>query len=141
MTGPTAVEGSAVGALASWANGLDGWVRVIASRVLARRTALDDDTIEVGYQEMLAEKGLSSEAPKSAPAIEITEAPPDDAPPLRLIRIGETSHVNRLVDGQEISFNNRITVVYGRSQRRSSPSRRVHQLARDTDGDDRVLAR
>jgi hypothetical protein len=113
VTGPTAVEGSAVGALASWANGLDGWVRVIASRVLARRTALDDDTIEVGYQEMLAEKGLSSEAPKSAPAIEITEAPPDDAPPLRLIRIGETSHVNRLVDGQEISFNNRITVVYG----------------------------
>jgi energy-coupling factor transporter ATP-binding protein EcfA2 len=86
---------------------------MIAAQVLAHRTALDDDMIEVGYQEMLAEKGLTGEASTSVPAIEITAALPDDAPPLRLIRISETSHVNRLVDGQEISFNDRITVVYG----------------------------
>jgi hypothetical protein len=110
---PTAVEGSAVGALARWANSLDGWIRQVASQVLARRTALDDEAINAAYHQMLAEKGLSSEAPSSAPTIEITEAPSTDAPPLRLIRMGDTSHVNRLVDGQEISFNDRITVVYG----------------------------
>lgn len=113
MTGPTAIAGSTVGALATWADGQDGWVRVITSTVLARRTALDDATIEVGFNQLLAGKGLSDAEPESTPTIEITEAPADDAPPLRLLRIAETCNVNRLVDGQEIAFNDRITVVYG----------------------------
>ena len=46
VTSPTAVEGSAVGALAAWANGQDGWVRSIASTVLARRTALEDPVVD-----------------------------------------------------------------------------------------------
>lgn len=110
---PTAVEGSAVGALASWANGQDGWVRMVTSTVLAGRTALDDANIAVAFQQLMAEKGLSDATPTPVPTIEITEAPADDAPPLRLLRIGETRNVNRLVDGQEIAFNDRITVVYG----------------------------
>ncbi len=111
---PTAVEGSAVGALALWANGQDGWVRMVTSTVLAGRTALDDATIGVAFHQLMAEKGLLSDATSTpVPSIEITEAPADDAPPLRLLRITETCNVNRLVDGQEIAFNDQITVVYG----------------------------
>lgn len=112
-TGPTAAEGSAVGALAGWANGLDGWVRKVATEVLARRTPLDDEILDACFAEMLAEKGLSTDLPSTVATIDITEAPAEDAPPLRLLRIGETEHVNRLVDGQEICFNDRITVIYG----------------------------
>ena len=113
VAGPTAVEGSAVGALAAWANGQDGWVRSVTSTVLVRRTALDDPTIESVFADLMAEKGLSDTDAPTVPAIEITEAPADNAPPLRLVRIAETSDVNRLVDGQEIAFNDRLTIVYG----------------------------
>lgn len=113
MTEAIAVEGSAVGALATWANGLDGWVRMVTAEVLSRRTTLDEEMIAAAYQQLLAEKGLTDDAPASVPTIEISAAPPDDAPSLRLIRIGDTSRINRLVDGQEMVFNDRITVVYG----------------------------
>ena len=101
MTEAIAVEGSAVGALATWANGLDGWVRMVTAEVLSRRTTLDEEMIAAAYQQLLAEKGLTDDAPASVPTIEISAAPPDDAPSLRLIRIGDTSRINRLVDGQE----------------------------------------
>jgi energy-coupling factor transporter ATP-binding protein EcfA2 len=86
---------------------------MITSTVLARQSALDDATIEAAFDQLLADKGLSDAKPLSTPTIEITEAPADDAPPLRLLRIAETCNVNRLIDGQEIVFNERITVVYG----------------------------
>lgn len=125
MTGPTAVEGSAVGALATWANGLDGWVRMVTAEVLSRRTMLDDDMIDAAYRQLMAEKGLTDDTAASVPMIEITEAPPDDAPSLRLLRISDTSHVNRLIDGQEIAFNDRITVVYGENASGKSGYARV----------------
>jgi len=81
--------------------------------VLSWRTTLDDDMIGAAYQQLLAEKGLTDDAAASVPTIEITGAPSDDAPSLRLLRIGDTSRVNRLIDGQEIGFNDRLTVVYG----------------------------
>jgi len=111
--GPTAVEGSAVGALAAWANGQDGWVRSVTSTVLARRTALEEPAIAGVLADLMAEKGLRDAPAPSVPTIEITEAPVDDAPPLRLVRIGDTSDVNRLVNGQEIVFNDRLTIIYG----------------------------
>ena len=80
---PTAIEGSAVGALAAWANGQDGWVRMVVSAVLAGRTALDDMTIVSAFEQLMAEKGRSDVAPMSVPTIQITEAPVHDAPPLR----------------------------------------------------------
>lgn len=110
---PTAVEGSAVGALASWANGQDGWVRVVTSVALTTQTALDDDAIEVAFHQLMAEKGLLDASAMPVPTIEITEAPTHDAPPLRLLRMGENRNVNRLVDGQEFAFNDQVTVVYG----------------------------
>jgi recombinational DNA repair ATPase RecF len=110
---PIAVEGSAIGALASWANGQDGWVRAVTSTVLTRRSALDATTMGLALHQLMAEKRLSDARPASAPTIEITEAPADDAPPLRLLRIAENRNVNRLVDGQEIAFNDRMTVVFG----------------------------
>ena len=58
-------------------------------------------------------EGTRRRDPYPVQTIEITEATGDDAPPLRLLRIADTSNVNRLVDGQEIAFNARITVVYG----------------------------
>jgi hypothetical protein len=136
---PTAVEGSSVGALASWANGLDGWIRLVASQVLARRTALDDEIIDAAYYQMFAEKGLSGEARASVPMIQITEAPSDDAPTLGLVRIGETFHVNRLVDGQEISFNDRITVVYGEPASGKTGYARVLKQAAGARSASRVL--
>lgn len=113
MTASTAVEGSAIRALANWANDQDGWVRMVTAQALSRRATLEDDVIDVAYQQLLAEKGLIDHAAASVPTIEVTEAPPDDAPPLRLLRIGETLGVNRLIDGQEIRFNDQMTIVYG----------------------------
>ncbi len=110
---PTAVEGSAVGALASWANGQDGWVRLVTSTVLAAQTALDDAAIEVAFHQLMAEKGLRGATPTPVPTIEITEAPAHDAPRLRLLRMAENRNVNRLLDSQEIAFNDQVTVVYG----------------------------
>jgi len=86
---------------------------MVTAQVLSQRTTLDDNMIDAAYQQFLAEKGLIDDAAASVPAIEITGAPPDDAPSLRLLRIGDTSRVNRLIDGQEIGFNDRMTVVYG----------------------------
>jgi hypothetical protein len=113
VTGATAVEGSAVRALANWANDQDGWVRMVTAEVLPRRTMLNDDMIDAAYQQLLAEKGLIDDAAASVPTLEVTEASPDDAPSIRLLRIGDTSRINRLIDGQEIRFNDRMTVVYG----------------------------
>ena len=86
---------------------------MVTSTVLTRRTSLDDATVETAFNQLLAEKGLTDSAPSSISTIEITEAPSDDAPTLRLVRIAEVSNVNRLVYGQEIEFNERVTVVYG----------------------------
>lgn len=74
-----AIEGSAVGALANWANGLGGWVRMVAAQVLPPRTPLDDYMIDPPYQQLLAEKGLTDGATTSIPTIEITDALPQDA--------------------------------------------------------------
>jgi energy-coupling factor transporter ATP-binding protein EcfA2 len=140
MAGRTiAVEGSAVGALASWANGQDGWVRAVTSTVLARRTALDDDAIGLAVHQLMAEKGLSGATPTPTPTIGITEAPADDAPPLRLLRIAENRNVNRLVDGQEIAFNDRMTVVYGENASGKTGYARVLKQAAGSRSAARVL--
>ena len=68
---PIAVEGSAIGALASWANGQDGWVRAVTSTVLTRRSALDATTMGLALHQLMAEKRLSDARPASAPTIEI----------------------------------------------------------------------
>jgi hypothetical protein len=41
---------------------------------------LDDDMIDAAYQQLMAQTGLTDDAAASVPMIEITEAPPDDAP-------------------------------------------------------------
>lgn len=112
-TGPAAVEGSATAALANWANGCDGWVRAIASEVLLRRGPLTEDEIDAAFHELLREKGLEEGEATTVPQIAITAAAPANAAPLQMTRLGDTSNVNRLVGGQEIRFNERLTVVYG----------------------------
>ena len=154
VAGPTAVEGSAVGALAAWANGQDGWVRSVTSTVLARRTALEDPVAPRVLADLMAEKRLSDAQAPSVPSIEITEAPTDDAPPLRLVRIAETSDVNRLVDGRnhvQRSPHNRLRrervgqdrlrpgpqAGHRPAQRRPRPPRRLHKYSWHPDGRDR----
>ena len=100
-------------ALAAWANSQDGWACLVAQHVITTNAPLDDETLESCYGQLLAEKQLSDVSPESIDLIAVAEATSEDAPTIRLVKIADTAEVNRLVDGQEIEFNHRMTVIYG----------------------------
>src|SRR6266511_1404659 len=99
--------------LIDWANEQDNWVRAIAAEVIAARRALSDASIAAAYDMLLAEKGLSQGAPPNVALLSAGAVAAESAEELRIVRLANVSGVNALAIGQEITFNPRLTVLFG----------------------------
>src|SRR6266542_3262900 len=91
--------------LIDWANEQDNWVRAITAEVIAARRALPDASAAAAYGMLLAEKGLSKDAPPNVPLLSAGAVAAESAEELRLVRVANVSGVNALANGQEIAFN------------------------------------
>ena len=112
-TSVTAAEGSAARSLAEWANSQDGWIRLLAQSVLLERVTLDELKLDACYKQLLAEKGLVVACADQINDIDVAETLADEVPSIRLVKISNTEHVNRLLPDQTLKFNHRMTVIYG----------------------------
>ena len=99
--------------LVDWANQQDGWVRRLAAEVLATGRAIPEPKLAEFYDTFKAEKGLSEEPAADVPAIAVTEAGSEEEEPLILTKLHGVKGVNALVEGHEIDFNSRMTVLFG----------------------------
>jgi hypothetical protein len=99
--------------LIDWANDEDGWVRSIASEVVATRRALTEASIEAAYQVFLAEKGLGEGPAPTVPLLSMSVAGVEAADDLRLTRLSALTGVNALSAGQVVDFNPKLTVLFG----------------------------
>ena len=96
-----------------WANAQDHWVRALAAEVVNSRRQLSDAAIEQVYGVLLREKELEpGERPLSLALVTgATVGDPEDQ--LLLATLSAVQNVNALAEGQVITFNPRLTVLYG----------------------------
>lgn len=112
MTAPKRTTG--IELLVEWANAQDNWVRAIVTAVLQSRQALSDSSIDAAYEILLREKRLSPSADSvHIPALGSDQRPSQADQPFRLTALSALCNVNALAADQEITFNPRITVLYG----------------------------
>ena len=109
----TAPEGSASRALARWANSQDGWIRLLTHNILLERVQLDERQLGMCYEQFLAEKGLVDGRSDQIGEIVVGETLTNESPSMRLVKISNARHVNRLLTDQTVEFNPRMTVIYG----------------------------
>lgn len=99
--------------LIEWANEQDHWVRAIVTEVIAARRPLADASVAAAYDMLLAEKGLSQAATPTVAPLAAGATVAENADELRLTRLCNVTGVNALATGQEITFNPRLTVLFG----------------------------
>jgi hypothetical protein len=105
---------SAIDLLVDWANAQDNWVRAIVSHVLQSRRALSIASVEEIYDLLLHEKGLAAQADTvSVPPLGGDYGPGHPDEPLRLASLSDLKNVNALAPAQHVTFNSRMTVLYG----------------------------
>lgn len=110
---PAEAPRSGIEILIAWANEQDHWVRAIASEVIAVRRELPEKSVAAAFALLLAEKGLSADAPPNVPPLSEASSATEAADDLRLVRLSGLAGVNALASGQEIAFNAKITVLFG----------------------------
>lgn len=106
-------QNSARELLVEWANGQENWVRRIAREVLSTRQPPSDEAIDEAYALCLSEKDLIDEPVVAEPILELGAAEDEKGESLRLVALKGVENVNRLAQGQEIQFNQRLTILYG----------------------------
>lgn len=111
--GAVAPERSARGRLIEWANQQDGWARSIAAEVISTRREVSAETLTAVRDAYLLEKQLSPGEAQEVPLLGDDGTNGDAAEVLRLSRLRECDGVNALASGQEITFNPRMTVLFG----------------------------
>ncbi|MDP1949424.1 MAG: AAA family ATPase [Nitrospirota bacterium] len=99
--------------LVSWANSQENWVRSIVREVLTTHQPASDETIEEAYRTCLSEKGLSNAPVTVSPKLGLDTEDDETGEALRLTILKKVENVNRLAPGQQISFNDRLTILYG----------------------------
>lgn len=100
--------------LADWGNGQDHWVRAIVSEALATRSELSDAAIQAAYDLFLREKQLATEGDvPNVPLLQVADVAEVAAEALRFTRISEIGGVNALAAKQAISFNPKMTLLFG----------------------------
>ena len=110
----TASSPSARKLLVDWANKQDGWVRQIVAEVLAASSGPSATAQDAIFAQYLAEKGLSENSPAADVApLELVEEAPGQASPLVIKRLAGVRGVNALAEGQEIEFNDHLTILFG----------------------------
>jgi hypothetical protein len=108
-----APERSARQRLVEWANQQDGWARSIAAEVITTRREVSAETLTTVRDVYLVEKQLSAGETQEVPLLGDDGTNADAAEVLRLSRLRECDGVNALATGQEITFNPRMTVLFG----------------------------
>jgi hypothetical protein len=99
--------------LIDWANQQDGWARRLAAEVLETGRAIPESGIAEFYQQFKSEKGLTDSSAEDIPQIAATEVCAEEDESLILTKLHGIKGVNALVEGQEIAFNPRMTVLFG----------------------------
>ncbi len=104
---------SAQDLLIAWANEQDSWVRAIVSEVLATRRELSPDALDEVTSVYLAEKQLSEDGHQPVPLLGERAEAEAGSESLRLLSLRECRGVNALAEDQVITFNPRMTVLFG----------------------------
>lgn len=99
--------------LIEWTNQQDGWARSIAAEVISTRREVSARTLTAVRDTCLVEKQLSLGEAQEVPLLGDDGTNGDAAEVLRLSRLRECDGVNALATGQEITFNPRMTVLFG----------------------------
>lgn len=100
-------------ALLRWAESLDSWVQWIVGEVLAAGRPLGESGVDEAYRRLLAEKGLSDETFPSTSDMGRTIDADREGQSLVLRSLRDCTGVNALAPGQEITFNPKMTVLFG----------------------------
>lgn len=99
--------------LIEWANEQDHWLRALIGELLQSQTSLTDKQIDNFYNLLLLEKGLEEGDFEPVPKLEDKDSGPDAEQVLTLAQIKDIRNVNALASGQELTFNSRLTVIFG----------------------------
>ena len=99
--------------LIDWANIQDNWVRALVLDVIQARRALTDVQIANQLQILLREKELLDGEAAAVPPLDNDGGNGDTEEPLSLMSLKGVKNVNALAAEQEISFNSRMTVLFG----------------------------
>lgn len=117
MVGKISVEAKKITSgrtlLIDWANQQDHWLRAIVAEIIEFQTPLTEDQIEHFYNRLLVEKGLESGEPAHTTLLEDKDSVADSEQVLTLAQIRDVENVNCLAVGQQLTFNPRLTVVFG----------------------------
>lgn len=99
--------------LVEWANQQDLWIRELVSGVIVSAKACTAEHIEELYDTFLREKGLREGETVVMKKLgdEVTDL--ENAEPLILNRLEDLDGVNALAQAQCISFNPKVTIVFG----------------------------
>jgi len=104
---------TALSLLIAWANEQDNWVRAIVVDVIQARHRLSDDRIVEHVESFLREKELIEGSANTVAPIGSVESDQESEEALLLTDLKEVTNVNVIASGQEISFNPRMTVLFG----------------------------
>jgi len=112
--GATGIEpGWAVRRLVDWAKDQDLWVRRLVAGVLDHQGVLPSEALDSVYSALLIEKELAEGELLTEMSMELAAGERVEGQPLRLDRLTGVEGVNALATGQEISFNQRLTILFG----------------------------
>ena len=110
---PTTIGPTACSILVDWANEQDHWVRRIVSEVLASRQELPEAIVDEVYRAYRIEKGLVAGTTEAVPPLSVVAEIAEAIEPLNLILLDQVSGVNALAPNQSITFNPKLTILFG----------------------------
>lgn len=99
--------------LVDWANQQDPWVQTIARRVLETGSALANDELAALYQQFLIEKQLQNGTPVIVEPLGVPANEAGVGKSLRLVKLRDAQYVNALAAGQTLTFNPKLTIIFG----------------------------
>lgn len=99
--------------LVDWANGQDGWLRMLVDAILTAPAEVSESTLQRIFDRYLAEKDLSDESVDPFESLASGESTAAEKAPLSIDELSAVVGVNALVPDQKIAFNPNLTVVFG----------------------------
>jgi recombinational DNA repair ATPase RecF len=112
--GVTGIEpGWGVRRLVDWVKEQDHWVRSLVAGALDNQGVLPRETLDSAYSTLLVEKELTEGNLPAETPIDLGTGERAEGQALRLDRLTGVEGVNALTGGQEITFNKRLTVLFG----------------------------
>jgi energy-coupling factor transporter ATP-binding protein EcfA2 len=110
---PTQPSGRSL--LIDWATTRDDWIRGIAASILETPKELSDGQVEAAYQHLLVEKELAPGTRPPPPALVDSGTVHTVENALAVLGIDSVQRVNTLAPNQSITFNPKMTVLFGRN--------------------------